>query len=297
MKPTGLLLFVALAGTWFLQPQQNEHIQDTEDVMRVMSYNIRYDNPDDGINAWPNRSDHVAHLIGEVYRPDLVGLQEALEHQLDKLDELLEEYSWVGVGRDDGNRSGEYSPIFYNSENLQLIQTNTFWLSETPDLPGSRSWDTSLPRIVTWAKFKVQSSEQEFLVFNTHFDHLGVEARRQSAALLLEYAGRISGPLPYIITGDMNVTEESDVYKIFAEHPQTKDALYASETQHEGPTASFNNWSELREPGSRIDYIFVQNSVEVLRHEIVDDRYDNRFPSDHLPVVADIILPAGNGWQ
>lgn len=291
MKLFGFLILFFLTGYGFLWPEAVDSEQDSRDGMRIMSYNIRFDNPDDGINAWPNRSGYVADLIENVYQPDLIGVQEALVHQLQELDDLMEDYSWVGVGRDDGNRAGEYSPIFYNSDKLELVQTNTFWLSEYPDIPGSQSWDAALPRIVTWAKFKELENDKEFLLFNTHFDHLGVEARRESAKLLLESASRISGSLPFIITGDMNVTEDSDVYELFSDHPLIWDALYASQTEHSGPTASFNNWVELRGPGTRIDYIFVQKDVEVLRHKIVDDRYENRFPSDHLPVVADILLP------
>lgn len=290
----GLLILIPLAGMagyGYLQPDPDGSEQYSGDVMRVMSYNIRYDNPDDGINSWPNRSHHVVHLIEEVYKPDLIGMQEALLHQLEELNDALEQYSWVGAGRSDGHRAGEFSPIFYNREKFELMQTNTFWLSETPDIPGSLSWDAAITRVVTWAKFREHGNGREFILFNTHFDHMGNESRKESAVLLLESAKRISGDFPAVITGDLNVTEKSEVYDILQSDPAVKDARYASLKGHKGPTASFNNWIELREPESRIDYIFVKSDIEVVSHQIADDRYEERFPSDHLPVVADIRLP------
>ena len=286
-----LIVVVAMAVLGYYQPNSERFEKDSENIIRVMSYNIRFDNPDDGINSWPNRSHHVAHLIEEVYRPDLIGIQEALVHQLEELSDALEHYSWVGDGRSDGHRSGEFSPIFYNRKKFELVQTNTFWLSENPDIPGSLSWDAAITRIVTWARFMDRGNEREFILFNTHFDHLGSESRKRSAEMLLDHAKRIADSVPAIVTGDLNVTEDSEVYRLLQHDPHLKDARYASRNGHEGPTASFNNWLELRGSESRIDYIFVESEVEVLRHIIADDRYDNRFPSDHLPVIADIQLP------
>jgi endonuclease/exonuclease/phosphatase family metal-dependent hydrolase len=294
MKLIGFLIVVPLAGIagyGFLQLQPESSEQDSGDVLRIMSYNIRFDNPDDGVDAWPNRSHHVAHLIEEVYRPDLIGLQEALLHQLEELNVALEHYSWVGKGRSDGHIEGEFSPIFYNREKYELVQTNTFWLSDTPDIPGSLSWDAAITRIVTWARFRERSNDREFVLFNTHFDHLGTESRKESAKLILEHSRRIANSAPAFVTGDLNVTEESEAYRMLQDDPYLKDARYASKNGHVGPTASFNNWIELREPESRIDYIFVDSNIDVLSHIIADDRYDGRFPSDHLPVIADIVLP------
>jgi endonuclease/exonuclease/phosphatase family metal-dependent hydrolase len=261
-----------------------------DEAIRVMSYNIRFDNPEDGINAWPNRSASVAHLIRSVYDPDLIGMQEALHHQIDELDERLSAYSWVGVGRTDGNLGGEFSPIFYKRDKFELLQTNTFWLSETPEIPGSKSWDAAITRIVSWAKFRDKESEKEFYLFNTHFDHIGVESRKESARLILYAMGDIAGNAPVVLTGDLNVTEESEVYDLFQSEDRIYDARYISESVHSGPTASFNNWRELTEPGSRIDYIFVSDGTRVLCHRLADDRYEDRFPSDHLPVISDVVL-------
>ena len=258
----------------------------TSSELTIMSYNIRYDNPDDGINAWPNRKDHVAEMMANVYSADIIGVQEALKHQLDELQERMPGYSWVGVGRDDGKDQGEFSPIFYNKDRFDLIATNTFWLSETPDRPGSRSWDAAITRIATWARLSDQESGREFYVINTHFDHRGDVARVESARLITEFIEGLDEGIPVLLTGDFNVTEKSEAYAVLADSPILNDARYLSEEGHEGPTASFSNWETLQPEESRIDYIFVNSHVSVLSHIIADDRYDGRFPSDHLPVIA-----------
>jgi len=294
MKSNLIILCLTVLGLSFLLPKsligQN---QDSENPITVMSYNIRFDNPHDGPSAWPYRKNDVAKMIGPVYQVDIVGLQEVLSHQLDDLTERLPYYGWVGVGRDDGHQKGEYSPILYRKDKFDLIATNTFWLSESPETPGSKSWDTSITRIVTWAKFRERSSGKEFYFFNTHFDHRGVQARVESARLILDRIPEISEGLPFILTGDLNVNESSEAYAFIDRSSLVHDARYVSETEHEGPTASFNNWLEIRRgENSRIDYIFVGDTVRVLNHKISDRKFNERFPSDHLPVISDIILPS-----
>jgi endonuclease/exonuclease/phosphatase family metal-dependent hydrolase len=256
----------------------------------VMSYNIRLDTSADGINAWPYRKDAVAQMIGPKYDGDIIGLQEVLKRQLDDIQARLPDYAWVGVGRDDGRDRGEYSPIFYRTDRFQLLATNTFWLSETPELPGSRSWDAAITRVVTWARFEDLSSGGQLMFFNTHFDHRGEQARVESSQLLLDRLVGIAGDTPFILTGDLNVQESEQAYKVLADSHLLDDARYVSETGHQGPTASFNDWETLRSAESRIDYIFVGSGIRVLNHRILDDRYDGRFPSDHLPVVSDIVV-------
>ncbi len=270
----------------------NMHVykKNSDTSLTVISYNIRYDNPGDGMNAWPQRSDHVAEMMGVKYQADIIGVQEALKSQIVDLEERLPEYSWVGVGRDDGKEACEFSPIFYRSDRLELIVAHTFWLSETPHQPGSISWDAAITRIVTWAKFKDRSTHQEFYVINTHFDHRGNQARVESAKLIGSFIADLIKNIPVIVTGDFNATENSKTYSVMTNIPGIVDARYASETEHAGPTASFNNWKELRADESRIDYIFVRDNVRVLTHQILDDRYDGRFPSDHLPVLVDVLI-------
>lgn len=264
-----------------------------ENALRVMTFNIRYNNPGDGINAWPNRKDHVADMIGTKHKADLAGLQEALKGQIDDLQDRLDDYAWFGVGRDDGKDKGEYCPIFYRKTRFELLEKGTFWLSETPTVPGSRSWDAAITRIVTWGKFKDLKNEKTFYMFNTHFDHRGREARFESAKLITQKAPKIAGDTPYFITGDFNLRETTDAYAVLAggESP-FEDARYASKKPHEGPTATFtrNQWTELGPPESKIDYLFVKKGLGVLTHKVLDDQYDGRFPSDHLPVLAEINL-------
>jgi len=271
--------------------QESDYMTNQEaPEITVMSYNIRYDSPDDGENAWPNRSGFVAEMMGEKYGADIIGVQEALMHQITELQAMLPGYSCVGVGRDDGRDKGEFSPIFYNSDRFDLLATNTFWLSEMPNMPGSKSWDTAITRVATWAKFSDTNSDHEFYVLNTHFDHIGEQARIESSRMIEEFVAGLESKLPVIVTGDLNVQESSEAYSVLASSAHMRDARYASQTEHKGPTASFSNWEELREAGSRIDYIFVNDKVDVLTHHILDDRYDGRFPSDHLPVLSEIVL-------
>lgn len=290
MKITVLVFAIIGSGFMVLNQKIDDTMKQEAPEISVMSYNIRFANPGDGVNAWANRSDFVAEMMGDKHGADIIGVQEALKHQITDLQDMLPGYSWVGVGRDDGRDKGEFSPIFYNADRFDLLVTNTFWLSETPDVPGSRSWDAAITRVATWAKFRDRNSDREFYVLNTHFDHIGEQARIESAKMIDEFVAGLEGDLPVIVTGDLNVQESSEAYSILAGSPHLRDARYASQTEHDGPTASFSDWEELREAGSRIDYIFVNDKVDVLTHSILDDRYDGRFPSDHLPVLSKIVL-------
>lgn len=286
-----IIMFLTLNLGNFTQADSVSLEINEDYTITVMSYNIRFDNPNDGINAWPHRKDHVAEMMGpEKYGTDIVGLQEALLHQIEELQERLPGYDWVGVGRDDGKNKGEFSPIFYLKDRFELIATNTFWLSENTDYPGSKSWDTAITRIVTWARFTDKQTEQDFYVLNTHFDHRGLQARYESSRIIVEKIASLNPEIPVVLTGDLNINEQNEAYKVLSDAEIIHDARYISDAGHEGPTATFNDWEELRAPESRIDYIFVSDGVRVLNHRILDDRYDGRFPSDHLPVISDIIL-------
>lgn len=265
--------------------------QSAKGALRVMTFNIRYDEPRDGVNAWPNRKQKVADVV-RFHKADLVGVQEALLTQLKDLEMLLPDFAWCGVGRTDGKESGEYSAILYRRSRFELIATNTFWLSETPDKPGSKGWDAALPRIVTWAKFKDRATGKIFVHFNTHFDHVGEKARAESSSLILKKAGEIHGSGPFIVTGDFNVTENSGAYKtIMAGTPTVKlaDAKYASVNGHFGGDSTFTAFKE-PEPGRKIDYIFVREGIKVLEHGVLSDRWNGLWASDHLPVIAEIVI-------
>jgi endonuclease/exonuclease/phosphatase family metal-dependent hydrolase len=261
-----------------------------------MTFNIRYDEPRDGVNAWPNRKELVASMI-RFHNADLVGVQEALKRQMDELAALLPEYAWVGVGRADGKTGGEYSAIFYRKSRFRNLESATFWLSETPDVPSS-GWDAAYPRIVTWVKFRDQTTGKIFFQFNTHFDHRGVVARKESARLLLNRINQIDPTLPVVVTGDFNFTEDADGYQVLTgKSPEVstgsksvlRDTRYISKHGHHGPTSSFNEFKALV-PGKKIDYVFVKGNIRVIQHAVLSDTWDGRFPSDHCPVLAEIVI-------
>ena len=160
------------------------HAKD-KDSIKVMTLNVRYDNPDDSINAWPNRIPLFCSFISEE-KPDILGMQEVLWHQYALMDSALAEYGSVGVGRDDGARKGEMNPVFFRKERFDLVRTITFWLSDTPDVPGSKGWGASLPRIVTWLELVDKTKNEHFYFFNTHFAHDSDSARIMSSRILLK---------------------------------------------------------------------------------------------------------------
>lgn len=260
--------------------------------IRVMTFNIRYDEPQDKENAWPNRKELVASVI-RFHHADLVGVQEALARQLKDLENLLPDYSWIGVGRTDGKAAGEFSAILYRKSRFKQLESSTFWLSETPEV-SSKGWDAALPRIVTWIKLRDLQTGKTFYHFNTHFDHRGVRARHESARLLLDKTAQMSRDLPVVITGDFNFTESSEGYKLLTAKSAEKtsvwrDARYVSEHGHHGPTSTFNEFKALI-PEMRIDYVFVKGNIRVLQHGVLSDTWDGRFASDHFPVLAEIVL-------
>ena len=262
--------------------------------IRVLSFNIRYDNPADSLHAWPNRKSHVADLI-RFYDADLVGVQEALKRQVDTLAARLPGYGWFGVGRDDGDAEGEFSAIFYKESRFELLEEGTFWLSETPEVAGSRGWDAALPRIVTWGHLRDQTSGETFYHVNTHFDHRGEEARLESARLLRERLGTLAGDRPFLLTGDFNTTERDPPYEALTDvRPDSavvlRDAYDVTAEPPYGPTETFHGFEVGGATGGRIDYVFVSEDVRVLRYGVLTDHREGRYPSDHLPVLADVVV-------
>jgi endonuclease/exonuclease/phosphatase family metal-dependent hydrolase len=259
-----------------------------------MTFNIRYNEPRDGVNAWTNRKTKVAGVI-RFHKADLIGVQEAQYNQLQDLEKLLPDFAWCGIGRDGENR-GEYSAILYRKSRFSLLDTKTFWLSETPDKIGAKGWDADYPRIVTWAKFRDKKTKKNFFHFNTHFDHRGEKARIESAKMLVSQIKKIAGNSLFVVTGDFNAREETNVYKILtgtAENGDAnfklKDARYTSVNEHFGPTSTFNEFKELI-PGMKIDYIFAGEGVKVLEHGVLADRWNGLWASDHLPVLSEILF-------
>lgn len=260
-------------------------------AMRIMSYNLRFDNPDDGKNIWDNRKERVSNLIA-FYNPVFLGTQEGLLHQVEYLEETLDKYRWIGVGRDDGTMNGEFSALFYDTLRVELVNESdtTIWLSETPDIPGSKGWDAVLPRILTYGRFRDRGTGEEFFVLNTHFDHIGDTARAKSAELIIRTIARIADDEPVVLTGDFNATPVSDPYiNLTEKNYGLNDAFEVAELPHVGPLFTFEGF-EVKSSieRRRIDYIFVNDRVKVKRHAINSTFRDLYYPSDHLPVIADI---------
>ena len=274
-----LMLVATTAAAQDAAPEPN--------AVAVMSFNVRYDNPADGPNAWPHRRDWVAEIIGK--NADVVGMQEVLERQLDDLKARLPEFEFFGVGRDDGKEAGEFVPVAWRKERFAPVEKGAFWLSPTPDVPGSKGWDAALPRVATWARLKDRVEGKMFLLVNVHFDHKGEQARRESAKLLKSWiAGHAKGG-PVILTGDFNATPDSAAYKTLAAEGEglaLQDTRFDA-SRPEGPASTWNGFKAVAE-NVRIDFVFQAGPVEVLGFRTLDETRDGRFPSDHLPIVATV---------
>lgn len=281
-----LLLWLLVAGC-ASAPEAPRLSLDNATALRVMSFNIRYDNPEDGPHAWQHRRELVRQVIA-FHDVHLLGVQEALDEQVRQLAHELGDYDWFGVGRSDGKVAGEYAPIFYRRDRLELLEGGTFWVSETPDAPGSRGWDAALPRIATWARLRDRLSGEMFLAMNTHFDHVGEEARRQGARLIVRRARGLAGELPIVLTGDFNAQPDSVAYQTLTE--ALTDARVRSEAGHFGPEGTFGSFEPQAKPAPRVDYIFLSPQIAVLREGTLAHHWDGRHASDHWPVIAEIRL-------
>jgi len=256
--------------------------------MNIMTFNIRFNNPGDSINAWPNRIEMVNGLLN-FFEPDIFGLQEALYGQILDIRKALPDYKWFGVGRDDGDKAGEFIPIFYNTKKFILIDKGHFWLSENCEKPGL-GWDAACNRITTWGKFQSKVTGKKFFVFNTHFDHMGVEARKNSAVLIREKIEEMTygNDLPVILTGDFNLTPDQEPISLIKKY--MNDSRDISEQPPYGPVGTYNGFKPGSEGDRRIDYIFVQGGIKVLKYAVLSDAKENRTPSDHLPVFVKLQL-------
>ena len=260
--------------------------------LNVMTFNIRLNTPSDNEDAWPYRRNYVANQV-LFHDVQILGVQEALHDQMVDLSERLTAFKYVGVGRDDGKAAGEYSAIFYDTTRLILLETQTFWLSEQPDSPGSKSWDAAITRIVTWAKFNDMKTGKQFFVFNTHFDHIGKKARAESAKIIIQKVKEIAGNEHVIVTGDFNSSPLEDPYKLIIDannQDRLTDTKSICITPHYGPTGTFNGFKQKEASIQPIDYIFIKNKARVLKHATLSQSWQGHFSSDHFPVFATIVL-------
>ncbi|MGC8830293.1 MAG: endonuclease/exonuclease/phosphatase family protein [Verrucomicrobiia bacterium] len=254
--------------------------------IKVMSFNIRYGDAKDGTNGWQFRKELVLQTI-KVFDPDLLGMQEVLHYQGEYLRTNLTEYEFYGIGREDGKQKGESVPVLFKTNRFEAIKTGHFWLSETPEIPGSKSWDSSLPRICTWVLLKDKIANRTLLYINTHFDHLGKVAREESAKLVRKRFAEFEEKYPVIMTGDFNATEETDAYKYLLESGNKKwiDSFRASNPIPTPYELSFHGWKGGRQ-GRRIDWILHTPDMVTLNSVIDYTSDEGRYPSDHYPVEA-----------
>lgn len=283
--------------------------------LRVMSYNVRYDTDADGRHAWSRRHSRVVETITTI-DPDVVGLQEPLSHQLEYLDANLSAYSFVGVGREDGKSEGEFVPIGYRTERFERIDWGAFWLSATPDEPGSMGWDAACPRVTTWVALRLDDGPS-LTVFDTHFDHRSALARHRSAQVLRSTVADALASGPVIVTGDLNCPESTSPYEILVgdpsdpgtvagsggssalsgsgdpdeagDDPVLRDCLHAADTEHRGPRRTYHAFSGI--PLERRDYVLVDPSIAVVSSRTIDEREPDSFSSDHFPIAADVAVP------
>ncbi len=252
--------------------------------LKVMSMNMRYDNPEDGENNWQYRRERIAEMVVDA-GVDLMGTQELLGHQYAQLKELLPAYGSVGVGRLDGKSKGEHSAIFYLKERFEVLDSGDFWLSETPEVPGSKGWDGACERIATWAVLREKSGRELFFI-NTHLDHVGRVARSEGVKLLFARVAELGAGRPVIMTGDFNSDPESSVIAhVLSDGTLRHTRDIAAERR--GTSWSFADFGQVpEERRPLIDYIFVSDAFEVPLYEILPDTFNGGYVSDHAPVTA-----------
>jgi endonuclease/exonuclease/phosphatase family metal-dependent hydrolase len=273
----------ALAGGWGADAAINP-------PLKVMSFNIRYGTASDGENHWSKRHYLVRETI-KVFAPDLLGLQEVVQLQVDFLRQEFPHYSFHGVGREDGKRKGEYVPVMYRTERFDCLDAGHFWLSETPEVAGSKSWDSSLPRMVSWVRLRDRrASGPDFVFANAHFDHRGRQARLESARLIRQRLESTMPGKPVILTGDFNTNEDQLPYQaLVGAASDSKLTLMDTDRvihpHRSSEEATFSSWRGTRK-GSRIDWILHTPDFVTLNATINRTNDAGRYPSDHYPVEA-----------
>ena len=276
-----LVVFVSSLSCVAVEPEPTS--------LRCCTFNIRLKNDGDDKAGfgWNVRRDRVANYIREK-AIDVVGMQEVLHPQLLDLLERLPQYDYVGVGRADGKTKGEYSPIFFLKDKFEVLDKGNFWLSETPDVPGSKGWDAAIERIASYAKLKDKATGKIFMAVNTHFDHVGVMARRESAKLIMRKIQEIVGNRPAVVTGDFNVTEDDEAYVTMTTDAFRMNDAYHMTANHTGTVYTFQNFLRISplECG-KIDFIFLTPAIRV-KHSHIEVQSPENILSDHNPHWADV---------
>ena len=307
-----LTALLATSAIWMMACSTGERSaeQSPPGSFVAMTYNVRYDNPDDGKNAWPNRLDIVEATIREA-QPDFMGVQEALAHQMDWLKQTFPEYMTCGQGRG-GGRKDEYSAVFVRRDRFQVEDTGDFWLSETPNVPGSMGWDAACTRMVTWVKLRDLATGRQLVAMNTHLDHRGKRARREGSEMIVDFVASLPREIPVILTGDFNSVPKGFVHGALTGAQPTdsgrcrlRDTWYdvaqpelasvekkkskKDEAAWEPEPGTSHRFNGKARPGGRIDWILVSEQLEATSIVIHDKGYEGRYPSDHYPVYATIL--------
>ncbi len=265
-----------------------DHPADAE--TRIMSFNIRYGTANDGDNIWPKRKQLVFDVIAD-YKPDVLGLQEALRFQIDEILDAVDGYKLIGVGREAGANEGEYSCILYRTDRFEVTESETFWLSDTPNVVGSITWGNACTRICTWARFVDKQTGGGFYFYNTHLDHRSQPSKEKSAALIAQRIADRKIPEPYILTGDFNTSEDNPVVQYLTgdETPAKMVDTFRVLDPDEKDVGTFNGFKGVT-TGAKIDYILAEPGMKVLKAEIVKTNKNGSYPSDHFPVTATLAV-------
>lgn len=281
------LIYLLLPSLLFISSCKTKPLE-----LNVMTFNIRLDVPSDSLNSWQYRKDNAAEMV-RMNDVDILGMQEVLLNQMNDLKERLPQYTAIGVGREDGADKGEFSPIFYKKDRFSAIESGTFWVSETPEVAGSKGWDASYIRVATWAILKEKATGKEIFAINTHLDNDGLVARKEGGNLLLKKAEELGKGLPIVLTGDFNDTPQSEAIKNITDASKTNHLLDSKTIALKtlGTDWTFHNFGRLAESERPlIDYIFVSKQIKVQDYVVLPDTLNGTFVSDHKPVLSKITI-------
>jgi endonuclease/exonuclease/phosphatase family metal-dependent hydrolase len=276
---------ISLGGCSFSQAKEAEPV-----VVKVMTFNLRTSLAKDN-HPWSKRWAVVKQMV-EQEKPDVIGTQEGTSSQLSELKVGLPSYQWIGEGRE-GGKYGEFVAIFYREDRLKPLQQGNFWLSETPDKPGSQSWGSAYPRMATWILFEDLANQKQFYVLNTHLDDKSETAREKGAELIARTVNAWDPKIPVIITGDFNSYIQESAGRVLTTQGQMKDAFREAAEKINDHLGTFHHYINVQTGGGiqkRIDYIFFRGNISVKKSEIVTFHINGQYPSDHFPVTADIVL-------